>query len=222
MIGLKFGNLTVLRQLSEYIFECQCKCGGVSNYHINTLKYRNNSAINCKKCMNKTTHGLSHHPLYSVWISIISKCENPSDNEYPSYGGKGIKVCDRWKKDINNFIEDVGYRPTRKHVFVLIDRSKNYDKSNCKWITMSENFFRIRNIKKSHEQLTVESHRDTKLTIGANMEQVQIFTNEEKYKKMIEECIKQEAIIVEKRKKLEAILNAIYQLNNAVEAIKTL
>jgi hypothetical protein len=63
---------------------------------------------------------------------------------YKEYGGRGIKVCDRWNRDIQgqkqgfaNFIEDVGHRPKGK-TLDRIDNNKGYEKSNCRWATPSE------------------------------------------------------------------------------------
>lgn len=81
-------------------------------------------------------HGLKKHPLYVTWESMRKRCNNPNYPAYKNYGGRGIKVCERWD-NFANFLEDMGERPEgmtldRKH------NDKNYEKSNCRWATQLE------------------------------------------------------------------------------------
>lgn len=66
-----------------------------------------------------------------------SRCFNPSDQHYPYYGAKGIKVCKRWLK-FENFLKDMGIPPTPRHSLDRIDNSGNYCKKNCRWATAKE------------------------------------------------------------------------------------
>lgn len=85
-----------------------------------------------------TTHGLANHPLYSVWYSMLRRCENPKDPAYKNYGGRGIAVCERWH-DVQLFIEDLerdlGPRPAGMSIDRFPDNNGNYEPGNVRWAT---------------------------------------------------------------------------------------
>lgn len=88
----------------------------------------------------QVTHGQSRTPEYKVWIAIKERCYNPNSEKYSLYGGRGIRVCDRWRHSFQNFINDMGKRPSPKH---SLDRFPNnntghYEKENCRWATQKE------------------------------------------------------------------------------------
>jgi len=81
-------------------------------------------------------HGMSKHPLYETWKKMRFRCNNPNYHEYHLYGGRGIKVCQRWD-DFALFVKDMGERPEGK----TLDRINNdlgYSPDNCRWATLSE------------------------------------------------------------------------------------
>ncbi len=91
--------------------------------------------------------GRSKHPHFMRWYHIINRCINPKANNYHTYGGRGITVCDRWSKmghqSFWNFVEDVerecGPQPTPKHQIDRIDNDKGYEPGNIRWATPKEN-----------------------------------------------------------------------------------
>lgn len=80
-----------------------------------------------------TTHGMSHTPIYRMWWGMICRCKHPVTNNYDSYGGRGISVCDRWLK-FENFYADMGDRP-EGFTLERRDTNGNYEPGNCYWTT---------------------------------------------------------------------------------------
>lgn len=69
---------------------------------------------------------------------MLSRCHKRSNRAYKRYGGRGIKVCDRWREDFKNFLADVGYRPSPKHSLDRIKNNQGYKPGNVRWATRSE------------------------------------------------------------------------------------
>lgn len=90
------------------------------------------------------THGWSQTPTYRSWNAMRSRCRNESNASYPQYGGRGITVCERWDKSFENFLEDMGPRPSPDYEIDREDPDGNYEPGNCRWITRAENQARKR------------------------------------------------------------------------------
>lgn len=85
------------------------------------------------------THGYSDTRLYGIWNSMIQRCTNPNVKAFKDYGGRGIRVCDKWLNSFEDFLADIGERPSLKH---SLDRypnnDGNYEPGNVRWATTQE------------------------------------------------------------------------------------
>ena len=82
-------------------------------------------------------HGKSKTQIYERWCGMKQRCENPHDRSFPDYGGRGIKVCERWQT-FQNFLADMGERPSEGHQLERIDNDGNYEPKNVRWATKQE------------------------------------------------------------------------------------
>jgi len=125
---------------------CVCKCGNVGAHSLWGILNGGTKSCGCysrekaaiKGKMQLTTHGLSYTSEYQAWIRIKFRCYNEKYSGYMEYGGRGIRVCDRWLNSFENFYADMGKKPTSNHSIDRINVDGNYEPSNCRWATRKE------------------------------------------------------------------------------------
>lgn len=140
--GQTFGRLTSIRALENYKWLFICQCG--KEHQANIYRVISGGILSCgclrrERCGNThRTHGKSKTSEYNIWIGLRDRCLNPNNNTYEYYGGRGISVCSRWLSSFENFYEDMGPKPSKKHSIDRIDPDCNYEPSNCRWSTPIE------------------------------------------------------------------------------------
>lgn len=145
----KYNRLTVLRlhgrnKHGHPLWECKCDCGTTTI--VSGCSFNKTKSCGCllaeRRHFSTVTHGYARKgkksPEYTTWVAIRQRCSNPSVQYYCNYGGRGIKVCERWINSFENFLADMGNRPTKNHSIERINNDGNYEPSNCKWGTPKE------------------------------------------------------------------------------------
>src|SRR5258707_13343447 len=133
LTGMQFGRLLVLGRASNSRngaprWHCRCDCGELTVSDGFTLRSGKARSCGCLAADNTRQRSLKHghntkgepSRTYVTWVSMLNRCESPGATSYRNYGGRGIRVCDRWH-EFENFLEDMGERPSGKS----IDRINN-------------------------------------------------------------------------------------------------
>ena len=135
----------------------QCHCGtyfSANAFPIRTGRSKSCGCLRGQLIREKVTkHGMSKHILFPTFINMKQRCYNSEFEGYSDYGGRGIKVCDRWLepdgKGFLNFLEDMGERPDGMSLD-RIDVNGHYDPLNCRWTDWSTQSFNQRKNKTSN------------------------------------------------------------------------
>jgi hypothetical protein len=144
LIGKTFGRLKVIAYAPNRInrsgrnmirITCVCTCGKITT--IDEYAWGATKSCGCfPQFIATKTHGQSKTRTYNSWCSMIARCTKPANHAFSDYGGRGIKVCERWFK-FENFLADMGQRPSRMSLGRK-NNDGNYEPSNCRWETQTQ------------------------------------------------------------------------------------
>ena len=146
LIGRQFGRLKVLSEAPHVFGEkrswiCACRCGERTVVTTPRLSMGRTRSCGCLQEEHRAcfrTHGLTGVPEYYIWKNAKGRCYNRNRKDYSNYGGRGIRMCKRWRHSFASFYRDMGPRPSSRHSIDRINNDGHYRPGNCRWTTMSE------------------------------------------------------------------------------------
>lgn len=141
-MAIKYNRLTLVqrdagRSADNHIISIwRCDCGAEARIVFSRVKCGSTKSCGClareMSSLCNTTHGGRRSPEYSSWMAMRRRCEDPTDKDYPRYGGRGISICPEWSRSFQAFRDAMGARPEGT-TLDRIDASKGYEPGNARW-----------------------------------------------------------------------------------------
>ncbi|MEY9980363.1 hypothetical protein [Lysinibacillus sp. RC79] len=144
LTSLTFGRLTVLKLHEVVTYKnnkkvarwlCKCSCGKETIVFRSNLINGHSTSCGCYQKEIVSTHNLTNHRLYSIWLDIKKRCFDKNRKSYKDYGGRGITICDEWKEFINFYNWSINNGYSNSLTIDRIDNDRDYELSNCRWTT---------------------------------------------------------------------------------------
>ena len=141
----RYGRLEILGSVTGGWLS-RCDCG--TELIVTGTRLRHGQVMSCgcyhrqRQREVKLTHGMTRTPTHTSWVAMRQRCNNANNPSWPNYGGRGIRICQRWES-FENFYADMGERPDSTSL-ERIDNDGNYEPTNCRWATKHEQSVNMR------------------------------------------------------------------------------